>query len=243
MHSKFVVRDGLKAVSTSAVWTGSANWTDDAWTLQENNIITVSSPAVARAYLTDFEQLWSAGSIKATGVNDTGTTTVGRASVGWNFAPGGGPAIDTGLAAAVTGATNRVVIATMVLTSPRVLDALVAAISPGVPVTGIYDSGQMTPIEKEWAKSRSAASAAALAAWTTIKPNLVAKRSTPYQPTSPHDFMHDKILIADQDLFTGSYNFSANAEKNAENQLSIEADVTLIEHYVDYIAAITTAYR
>jgi hypothetical protein len=35
------------------------------------------------AYLTDFEQLWAAGSIKATGVNDIGTATVRRASVGW----------------------------------------------------------------------------------------------------------------------------------------------------------------
>jgi phosphatidylserine/phosphatidylglycerophosphate/cardiolipin synthase-like enzyme len=107
----------------------------------------------------------------------------------------------------------------------------------------MYDGGQMTPIEKEWAKSRSPAGAAALAAWTTVKPHLVAKESTPYEPTSPHDFMHDKILIADEALFTGSYNFSANAEKNAENQLNILADATLIEHYVDYIAAITAAYR
>jgi phosphatidylserine/phosphatidylglycerophosphate/cardiolipin synthase-like enzyme len=243
MHSKFVVRDGLKLASTSAVWTGSTNWTDDAWTLQENNIIIVSSPAVAAAYLTDFEQLWAAGSIKATGVNDVGSAAVGRASVGWNFAPGGGAAIDAGLAAAVTGATDRVVMATMVLTSLRVLDALVAAVNRGVPVTGIYDGGQMTPIEKEWAKSRSAASAAALAVWTSVKSNLVAKRSTPYEPTSPHDFMHNKILITDQGLFTGPYNFSANAEKNAENQLNIQADPKLIEHYADYIAAITAAYR
>ena len=205
MHSKFVVRDGLKLASTSAVWTGSTNWTDDAWTLQENNIIIVSSPSVAAAYLTDFEQLWAAGSIKATGVNDVGSAAVGRASVGWNFAPGGGAAIDAGLAAAVTGATDRVIMATMVLTSLRVLDALVAAVNRGVPVTGIYDGGQMTPIEMEWAKSRSAASAAA--------------------------------------LFTGPYNFSANAEKNAENQLNIQADPKLIEHYADYIAAITAAYR
>jgi phosphatidylserine/phosphatidylglycerophosphate/cardiolipin synthase-like enzyme len=243
MHSKFVVRDGTKAASSSAIWTGSANWTDDAWTLQENNIITVSSPVVAAAYLIDFEQLWATGSIKATGGNDVGTATVGRATVGANFAPGGGAAIDARLAAAVTGATNRVVIATMVLTSRTLLDALAAAINRGVPVIGIYDSGQMSPIEKEWAKSRSAASAAALAAWTTIKPNLVAKRSTPYEPTSPHDFMHNKILIADEELFTGSYNFSANAEKNAENQLNIQADATLIEHYLDFIAAITAAYQ
>jgi phosphatidylserine/phosphatidylglycerophosphate/cardiolipin synthase-like enzyme len=243
MHSKFVVRDGTTAASTSAVWTGSANWTDDAWRLQENNIVTVSSPAVAAAYLTDFEQLWTTGSIKATGGNDIGTAPVGRASVGWNFAPGGGAAIDAGLAAAVTRATSRVVIATMVLTSHPLLEALVAAINRRVPVTGIYDSGQMGPIERKWAKSRSAASAAALVAWTAVKPNLIAKRSTPYEPTSPHDFMHNKILIADDELFTGSYNFSANAEKNAENQLNIQADATLIDRYLDYIAAITAAYQ
>src|SRR5439155_614919 len=33
MHSKFVVRDG------QAVWTGSTNMTDDAFTLMENNIV------------------------------------------------------------------------------------------------------------------------------------------------------------------------------------------------------------
>jgi len=36
MHSKFVVRDG------QAVWTGSANMTDDAFTLMENNIVEIT---------------------------------------------------------------------------------------------------------------------------------------------------------------------------------------------------------
>ena len=33
--------------------------------------------------------------------------------------------------------------------------------------------------------------------------------------------MHNKILIADNQLITGSYNFSANAERNAQNQIRI----------------------
>src|SRR5262249_27935905 len=39
MHSKFAVRDG------QTVWTGSANMTDDAFTLMENNILEFDSQA------------------------------------------------------------------------------------------------------------------------------------------------------------------------------------------------------
>ena len=39
MHHKYAVRDGR------SVWTGSTNWTNDAWSLQENVIATVESEA------------------------------------------------------------------------------------------------------------------------------------------------------------------------------------------------------
>src|SRR3954467_6847570 len=44
MHHKYVVRDG------EAVWTGSTNWTHDAWTRMENLVITVESSDLAAAY-------------------------------------------------------------------------------------------------------------------------------------------------------------------------------------------------
>src|SRR4051812_22792574 len=37
MHHKYVVRDG------DTVWTGSTNWTHDAWTRMENLVLTVES--------------------------------------------------------------------------------------------------------------------------------------------------------------------------------------------------------
>lgn len=43
MHNKYIIRDG------SSVWMGSANFTDDAWTLQENNIVQVASKELAGA--------------------------------------------------------------------------------------------------------------------------------------------------------------------------------------------------
>src|SRR3954447_5945578 len=46
MHCKYVVRDAALA-RHAAVWTGSTNFTDDAWTRQENNIIKVVSHPTA----------------------------------------------------------------------------------------------------------------------------------------------------------------------------------------------------
>ena len=37
MHHKYVVRDG------EAVWAGSANWTIDSWTREENVLATIES--------------------------------------------------------------------------------------------------------------------------------------------------------------------------------------------------------
>ena len=243
MHSKYVLRDA--GVAGAAVWTGSTNFTDDAWTLQENNIITVASRPVAAAYRTDFDAMWATGSIAHTGAGDSGSTTVdpsgdGTATVAWDFAPGDGAAIDAALVAAITAATNRIVVAAMVLTSHPVLAALAAALARGIPISGTYDAGQMDPIVRNtWIPNPH--NAAVLADWRAVSAHLVPKHSTPYTPTGPHDFMHNKVLICDDTVATGSYNFSANAEKNAENQLRI-TDPGIAWRYADYLATIAKAY-
>lgn len=87
MHHKYVVRDAAPAAAgTPAVWTGSANLTDDAWTRQENAISIVTSSALAAAYRTDFDQLWDSGAIRGTGAGGTGSAPAG--AVGWDFSPG-----------------------------------------------------------------------------------------------------------------------------------------------------------
>ena len=46
--------------------------------------------------------------------------------------------------------------------------------------------------------------------------------------------MHNKILVIDDTVITGSYNFSRSAQFNAENILFIES-AALAERYSDYI--------
>src|SRR5688500_18440645 len=65
MHHKYVVRD------TTAVWTGSMNWTLDSFTRQENAVATVASPPVAAAYTRNFEQLWQTGRVGDSGDFDS----------------------------------------------------------------------------------------------------------------------------------------------------------------------------
>jgi phosphatidylserine/phosphatidylglycerophosphate/cardiolipin synthase-like enzyme len=230
MHSKYVVRDA------AAVWTGSANFTDDAWTRQENNVLTIESATVAAGYRADFEQLWRAGAIGGTGTGDAGATP----TVGWDFAPGDGTGIADYLTKRVTAARSRIVLASMVLTWHPLLAALAAAVKRGVPVSGIYDKGQMDPIAAQWAANPH--DATVLANWHAVAAHLVGKPSTPYTPTSVHDFMHHKVLVSDGELATGSFNFSANARHNAENQVRFPGG-TLADRYAEHIATLVSTYR
>ncbi|MDQ3823287.1 MAG: phospholipase D-like domain-containing protein, partial [Actinomycetota bacterium] len=61
MHHKFVVRD------REAVWTGSANWTDDAWSRQENILLAIASRRLAGRYARGFERLWTTRKVSRSG--------------------------------------------------------------------------------------------------------------------------------------------------------------------------------
>ncbi len=69
MHHKYIVRDA--GTPEAAVWTGSANFTDDAWTIQENNLLEIASPEIAADYARDFADLWATGEIGSSGSFDT----------------------------------------------------------------------------------------------------------------------------------------------------------------------------
>lgn len=237
MHDKYVIRDG--ATGAAVVWTGSTNFTDDAWTHQENNVITVAAADVAAGFERDFDQMWESGRITGSGAGDTGATTVGSTRVEWAFAPADGTTIESRYAELVRRARSRVVVASMVLTSRTILAALDDALTRGVSVTGIYDAGQMDPIVRQWRRSPTGAETAAL--FERVAGSLVSKRSEPYSPTSLHNFMHHKVLVVDDTVATGSFNLSRNATRNAENSLVL-AGAEVAETYADAIAELVAAY-
>jgi phosphatidylserine/phosphatidylglycerophosphate/cardiolipin synthase-like enzyme len=238
MHHKYLVRDGR--TSNGTVWTGSTNFTDDSWTFQENNIVRVESAELCTYYETDFEELWAKGDIATTGANDTGTVRVGTVAVGVALAPGQGRAIDHEIAGTVSRARRRLKVCSMLLNSGTILGALCDALKHGrVPdYGGVYDRKQMEAVLDQW---RGTPSEWKIAAFRQAAQGLAGKRSTPYAPNTRHNFLHDKLLVADDAVVTGSYNFSHSATENAENVLFLH-DPALADRYAATIDALAVRY-
>jgi phosphatidylserine/phosphatidylglycerophosphate/cardiolipin synthase-like enzyme len=70
---------------------------------------------------------------------------------------------------------------------------------------------------------------------------FAGKRSTRWSPDSIHDFMHAKVTVADDTVFTGSFNLSRSGEKNAENVVEIH-DAELAGRLADYVDAVRSRY-
>ena len=71
---------------------------------------------------------------------------------------------------------------------------------------------------------------------------LTGKNSTPYTPAGRHNFMHNKVLVIDDTVITGSYNFSRSAQFNAENILFI-GSAPLADDYSAYIDHLVKKYH
>jgi phosphatidylserine/phosphatidylglycerophosphate/cardiolipin synthase-like enzyme len=230
MHHKYVVRDA------AAVWTGSANWTLDSWTRQENVIVTAASPALAVAYGRDFEELWRTGRVGSSGDFDDAPEDGVRA---W-FCPGRGPELSHRIAAAIGAARRRVRIATPLVTAAPILATLNQVVTEGrLDVAGVCDATQVGQVFRQWdADGHSHWKAPLL---ERVLPVFSGKRSTPYTPDSLHDFMHAKVAVADDVVFLGSFNLSRSGEANAENVLEIR-DPALAERLAGWIDGLRRRY-
>lgn len=240
MHSKFIVRD------RESVWTGSTNMTNDAFTLMENNVVAIDSPALAASYAEDFQELWEKENFENTGKIRTEpvplTFNGQRATARVMFSPGRGLEIDTEIARRVHAAQRRVRICSLLINSGTLIGELVNLLRAGrIAVDGIYDRTQMAEVYTQWQEVPSNHWKISALQEVVTRAHLAGKNSTPYSPTSRHDFMHNKVLIIDDTVITGSYNFSRSAQFNAENILFIES-AALAQTYSDYIDHLKLKY-
>jgi len=240
MHSKSIVRD------RESIWTGSLNFTGDAFTLMENNVVTIDSAPLAAYYAADFEQLWEKENFENTGKIHTEPValTFGDqpATARVMFSPGCGLEIDTEIARRVRSAQRRVRICSLLINSGTLIGELQNLLHAGrVPVDGIYDRTQMAEVYTQWQEVPSNHWKIPALQEIVTRAHLAGKNSTPYSPTSRHDFMHNKVLVIDDTVITGSYNFSRSAQFNAENILFIES-APLAETYSRYIDHLKSKY-
>jgi len=240
MHHKYVIRDARD------VWTGSTNWTADAWSNMENVIITAASADLAAAYAQDFEQLWTKRHVDHTGTfdDDPASMTFAGAPLAARvlFSPGRGRAMGQLVARRIGQARQRVRICSPVLTSAPVLATLAEVIDDHrCEVLITVDGPQMHEVLGQWAADGRAQWKAPL--WRRIVASgcVAAKPSRAYQAGPPHDYMHAKLVVADDVVLTGSYNLSHSGEFNAENLLELQS-TPLADRFTTFAEAVHTRY-
>jgi phosphatidylserine/phosphatidylglycerophosphate/cardiolipin synthase-like enzyme len=242
MHDKYIVRD--VSSPNAAVFTASANFTNDSWGLQENNLLFLKSQALATHYARDFSDMWSRGRIRDNpGNEDVSSIKIGDIDVAVGFTPGESPAVVKEIVGAIAGAQRTLRVASVVISSGPILAALSEAIDRGIALDGLYDGPQMDQVERQWRASHVGADK--VNTWQKVAQHLARKNSIPFdmhRPHQPHNFMHNKLVLADDTVITGSFNLSNHAMGNAENVLLIK-DTVLAQQYRAYLAAVIAKYR
>lgn len=220
MHHKYIVRDG------ATVFTGSTNWTDDSWEREENLIAIIDSTALAARYQQNFEELWQKRDVERSGHVDSAPIEIEGHSVRPWFAPGHGEALAHRIARRLGQAKRRIRIASPVLTSGPILGTLAELAGNNkhgeLDIAGVLDATQIAEVIQQWrVKMKMGWKEQALRSLIQHTP-WSGKHSTPWTPDSVHDYMHAKIVVADDAVFFGSFNLSRSGERNAENTLEIE---------------------
>jgi len=230
MHHKYVVRDG------AAVWTGSTNWTDDSWSRQENVVVVVESSDIAKAFALDFDGLWQDGDVERSGFVEPRPVDVDGITVRPWFTPGFADALTHRIAKKI-GHAQKVRICSPVITSAPVLATLAQRVADGSgDIAGCVDATQVEDVIRQWRENGSVAWKIPLLQ-EVLGGHFTGKDSTPWAPGSLHNFMHAKVVVADDTVFVGSFNLSHSGEKNAENVLEL-ADAGLagrLSAYVDEV--------
>lgn len=237
MHHKFCVRDGRDT------WTGSMNWTEDSWTRQENVVVRVlGAERLAFAFALAFEELWERGVVAGTGTVEPRPVELGGGiTVRPWFTPGHGDALSHRIAKHIGRARERVRIASPVLTAGPILGTLVEVVNERrCAVAGVLDDTQSDDVFRQWSRNGVSAWKIPLLDTVVTAGSFSGKPSTPWAPGGVQDFMHAKVVVADDVSFVGSFNFSRSGERNAENVLELRDRETAdaLARYVDEVRAL-----
>ncbi len=202
MHNKFAVFDD------AVTWTGSANFSNNAFVRNGENVVVITSTVVAQIYGAEFDEMVGGKFHGAKSDNTAHSATVAGSPVEVAFAPTDG--VEARMIAALNSADSSIRVAMFTFTSAPLAQALIAAYARGVAVEVLLDGtadgsqfSQRDPL---------------CAAGVTVRVENWAPK------------LHDKYAVidagtaSDPQIITGSTNWSGNAvSANDENMLIVHS--------------------
>ncbi len=208
MHNKFTIID------QSEVWTGSMNYTTSEAYKNNNNLIRLRSSRLAKSYTTEFEEMFAQNLF---GPDNSPTTTdqdltIDGSRVEVYFAPEDHAAAR--LVELILDAKQSVYFLAYSFTSDDLANAMLENARNGVTIAGVFETSQVNSnVGTEFDRLQNAGLDIRL-------------------DGNDHN-MHDKIIIIDEQIvITGSYNFSSNAEKRNDENIVILHNPALAQLYL-----------
>jgi len=200
MHNKFTVIDGAE------VWTGSMNYTSSGAYDDFNNILRLRSQRAAQNYTVEFEEMFSEGlfgrAVKPATPHPT--LSIDGAPVEIYFSPDDGAAAQ--IIGALSQASHSIDILAYSFTSDDIAETIHQRAAAGVTVRGVFDESQVS-------SNTGGEFEAFQASGYAVRLDGI-----------PGQMHHKTILIDNQVIISGSYNFSGNAEyRNDENVVIIHS--------------------
>jgi phosphatidylserine/phosphatidylglycerophosphate/cardiolipin synthase-like enzyme len=198
MHDKFVVIDN------SEVWMGSMNFTDSGGYTDNNNLMRIRSVKMAENYTKEFEEMFVNDKFGPDVVAETPNpqVTIDSTSMDVYFSPDDN--VQASFVDLVNNAQKSIYFMAFSFTADEIGDAVRARAKEGVTVAGVMETEQVN--------------------------SNVGTEFDPFQQAGldvlrdgNEGLMHHKVMIIDENtVIFGSYNFTASAEtKNDENLIVI----------------------
>jgi len=210
MHNKFVVIDGYQ------VWTGSWNLTENGAYRHNNNVVVIQSTKMAKNFTAEFEEMFEDKAFGPTSPD----------SLPYPYLDLNGIQIETifesegnareRIIDLIEDADNSVLFMSFVLTDNDIAKAIVARHRAGVHVAGVIESRNAGDTGSDFEALRQAGVD-------------VLADGNPY-------LLHHKIIILDGSIvIAGSYNFSASAaDNNDENVLILHSPEVAVRYVEEF---------
>jgi phosphatidylserine/phosphatidylglycerophosphate/cardiolipin synthase-like enzyme len=207
MHHKFVVIDRLE------VWTGSMNLTVNGAYRNDNNLIRVRSRRLAQDYTREFEEMFLEDRFGAQSRADTPYPRITEDNnlMEVYFSPDDRVAIR--IVGLLRGAQRSVRFLAYAFTAEAFATVMLERAQAGVVIQGVIESGQAYTLGSQ--------------VWRLQEAGLDI-----HVDRNPANMHHKVILIDDQTVITGSYNFSRSAEERNDENILILHDPYVVAEYL-----------
>jgi phosphatidylserine/phosphatidylglycerophosphate/cardiolipin synthase-like enzyme len=209
MHNKFIVIDRAE------VWTGSMNFTLSGAYYDNNNLVRIRSSRVAETYTTKFNEMFVEDRFGPGGREPTANSgaTVNGIQIETFFSPE--DHIAEQILSAIQNAHESIYFLAYAFTADDLGEALRQRAAEGLQVAGVMDDEQ---IDSNQGTEYDA----------FMQAGMDVRRD------GNKGQMHHKVIIIDRSIvITGSYNFTASAEEDNDENVVIIYDPEVASQYVE----------